>query len=158
METCYLCGNPLSSRKIDITVNWKGKHPITLSGIPALVCTCGERLIDDEYVELIQTIAAGVADTSTSCKPDKILLSTDDVANLLNVSTQTIYNMLKDGRLKANKFGREWRFDSEYIKSLVLDEDLVVAARGEVISKNDQEEIIKALKEDDSEYEEDDEL
>ena len=38
------------------------------------------------------------------------ILTLPEVAKMLRVSHQTIYNMIRDGRLKGYKVGREWRF------------------------------------------------
>ncbi|MGL4372317.1 MAG: helix-turn-helix domain-containing protein [Turicibacter sp.] len=43
------------------------------------------------------------------------VLNLQEVASLLRVSHQTIYNMIKDSRLKGYKIGREWRFLREDI-------------------------------------------
>ena len=46
-------------------------------------------------------------------------INVGDVADLLSVSNQTVYNMLKDGRLKATKIGREWRFSRQQIEEML---------------------------------------
>lgn len=41
--------------------------------------------------------------------------------------------MIKDGRLKASKVGREWRFSSEDVEALTNPaEKIAIAARGEI--------------------------
>lgn len=37
------------------------------------------------------------------------ILNLNETADYLRVSKQTIYNMIKDGRIKAYKVGREWK-------------------------------------------------
>lgn len=41
---------------------------------------------------------------------EKSMWSLEDVAGYLGVTNQTVYNMIRDGRIKAYKVGREWRF------------------------------------------------
>jgi excisionase family DNA binding protein len=41
---------------------------------------------------------------------EKSMWDIDDVARYLEVSNQTVYNMIRDKRIKAYKVGREWRF------------------------------------------------
>lgn len=38
------------------------------------------------------------------------ILSLKETAEYLRVTTQTVYNMIKKGRIKTCKVGREWRF------------------------------------------------
>lgn len=49
---------------------------------------------------------------------DLSILNLDETAELLRVSNQTIYNMIKEGRLKAYKIGREWRFMKKILNHL----------------------------------------
>lgn len=46
----------------------------------------------------------------------------DEVVKILNVSRQTVYNMLKDGRLKSVKIGREHRISQSEINRLLKGE------------------------------------
>ena len=41
---------------------------------------------------------------------EKSMWDIDDVAKYLEVSNQTVYNMIRDKRIAAYKVGREWRF------------------------------------------------
>lgn len=41
---------------------------------------------------------------------EKSMWSLEEVARYLEVSNQTVYNMIRAGRIKAYKVGREWRF------------------------------------------------
>ena len=59
-------------------------------------------------------------------RPD--YLNVEETADLLRVSTQTVYNMIKSGRLKGTKFGREWRFLRKNLESLIQP-DQAIAAR-----------------------------
>jgi len=47
------------------------------------------------------------------------LLTTKQVQELFQVDRSTIYRMAEDGRLPAVKVGRQWRFPSEHVESLL---------------------------------------
>lgn len=47
------------------------------------------------------------------------LYSLQEVADLLRVSKQSIYNWLKEGRIKAKKYGREYRVTQEELNRLI---------------------------------------
>ena len=42
-----------------------------------------------------------------------------EVAEILRVSRQTIYNNLKRGRIKATKYGKEYRISEEELQDLL---------------------------------------
>ncbi len=44
------------------------------------------------------------------------LLTLKEVAELLRLSPQTLYKMLKQDKISAIKVGSQWRFDSEQIR------------------------------------------
>lgn len=48
-----------------------------------------------------------------------IVYSLKDVARLLKVSRQTVYNYLKSGKLKATKIGKEYRVKEKDLKELI---------------------------------------
>ena len=62
-------------------------------------------------------------------RPD--FLNVSEVADLLSVSNQTIYNMIRDKRLRPIKIGKEWRFMKKDIDSIInnTEDDLQMAAR-----------------------------
>lgn len=47
------------------------------------------------------------------------LLTATDVMRLLGVDRSTVYRMAEDGRLRAMKVGRQWRFPAEPIEQLL---------------------------------------
>ena len=98
MNECLLCGGAVKQITTSVKTNWGGKHPLTISGIPAEQCeACGEITFSLEATRLIQSISRGIADGGAGEKPD--FLALPEVAALLKVSHQTIYNMVRDGRL-----------------------------------------------------------
>jgi hypothetical protein len=73
-------------------------YTVAISGIKGYKCDkCDELVFSIEESRMIQNITAGLADSRASEKPD--LLNFQEVADLLRVSNQTVYSMLKDGRL-----------------------------------------------------------
>ena len=68
---------------------------------------------------MLQKLCKSLSDVQEEQKPD--ILNLTEVSDLLRVSNQTTYSMIKDGRLKAYKFGREWRFFRKDIEAFMLD-------------------------------------
>lgn len=48
-----------------------------------------------------------------------LVLDRETVALILGVSPQTVYNWLQSGKLQANKIGRSWLIDRDYLQSIV---------------------------------------
>ena len=61
-------------------------------------------------------------------------LTLKETAEYLRVSGQTVYNMIKDRRIKAYKVGREWRF----FRSDIM-EYLESTSRNRILSTKDEE-------------------
>ena len=135
MNECLLCGGAVKQITTSVKTNWGGKHPLTISGIPAEQCeACGEITFSLEATRLIQSISRGIADGGAGEKPD--FLALPEVAALLKVSHQTIYNMVRDGRLQAQKVGREWRFHREGLDQL-LAPSVMLAAQADQVTPRD---------------------
>ena len=62
------------------------------------------------------------------------ILTLKEAAEYLRVSRQTVYNMIKDRRIKAYKVGREWRF----FRSDIM-EYLESTSRNRILSTKDEE-------------------
>jgi excisionase family DNA binding protein/YgiT-type zinc finger domain-containing protein len=113
---CFFCDTEMKETKTEIKTSW-GDYQIIIKGVQAEVCPdCGEKVLNSVEIKMIQDIAQGFAELPSN-KPD--ILNVEEVANMLRVSEQTVYNMLKDGRLKATKVGREWRFPKEAVNILM---------------------------------------
>ncbi|MDO9535241.1 MAG: helix-turn-helix domain-containing protein [Bacillota bacterium] len=114
---CALCTMEMD----DITTSFKSKwgdYEVTIDGIKAHQCKQCQRVVfDPEVARMIQNISVGFSEIQPDERPD--LINVDDVADLLSISNQTVYNMIKDGRLKATKVGREWRFSRQHIEDLI---------------------------------------
>ena len=62
------------------------------------------------------------------------ILTLKETAEYLRVSRQTVYNVIKDRRIKAYKVGREWRF----FRSNIM-EYLESTSRNRILSTKDEE-------------------
>ncbi len=104
-------------REIEITSGW-GEYELAIKGVRAFVCEeCGAISLRAEEVKMMEDISRGFAERPEDERPD--YLNVEETADLLRVSTQTVYNMIKSGRLKGTKFGREWRFLRKNLESLI---------------------------------------
>jgi excisionase family DNA binding protein len=113
-------------KEIEITSGW-GEYELAIKGVKAFVCEeCGAISLRAEEVKMLEDISRGFAERPEEERPD--YLNVEETADLLRVSTQTVYNMIKSGRLKGTKFGREWRFLRKNIES-IIQPDLAIAAR-----------------------------
>jgi excisionase family DNA binding protein len=51
---------------------------------------------------------------------DKVLLLTpEEVAEMLRVNFRTVHKLIKDGELKAFKVGHQWRIPAEAINEMI---------------------------------------
>ena len=100
-------------RKVVTAINagW-GKYDVIIKGIAAWQCEqCAEEEYDSKEIEFIEAISRAYSQIAD--RPE--ILNVEDVADLLRVSKQTIYNLIKAGKLPAVKIDREWRFSRETI-------------------------------------------
>ena len=141
---CFDCGGKMDQVTTSIETGW-GDYNITINGVKAHLCEeCGQKVYDPEEVKMIQDIAQGFAERKETERPD--ILNVDEVADLLRVSTQTVYNMIKDGRLPAFKAGREWRFSKKELEKIMKNSSgYAVATRGE-LPPEDREVLAELLK------------
>lgn len=116
-KICYKCHGNMIEREIEITSGW-GKYELAIKGVRAFVCEeCGAISLRAEEVKMMEDISRGFVERPEDERPD--YLNVEETADLLRVSTQTVYNMIKSGRLKGTKFGREWRFLRKNLESLI---------------------------------------
>ena len=125
-KICYKCHGNMIEREIEITSGW-GEYELAIKGVRAFVCEeCGAISLRAEEVKMMEDISRGFAERPEDERPD--YLNVEETADLLRVSTQTVYNMIKSGRLKGMKFGREWRIKRKNLESLIQP-DRAIAAR-----------------------------
>ena len=145
-KKCYICGSEMEMKTTSINSGW-GKYNLTVEGVDAYVCPeCGEVVLEGKDAMMLQKLSKSLADIDEDQRPD--VLNLTEVADLLRVTNQTIYNMIKDGRLKAYKFGREWRFFRKDVQAYMSSgEAYGIAARGKSgeLDKQDEKAIAKYL-------------
>lgn len=141
---CMKCNGEMKETTTTFNSIW-GDYTVAISGIKGYKCDkCDELAFSVEEARMIQNITAGLADSKSNEKPD--LLNVQEVADLLRVSNQTVYNMLKDGRLSASKVGKEWRFvKDEVYEAMRGTNSISVAARGGSLYDKDREFIEKVM-------------
>jgi len=147
---CYVCDGEMSKVQKDVETTWKGKT-VVFKGLSVYVCqSCGEEAYEPDDVKAMQYFIEG------AIKQDDYpeIMNVEEVADFFRVSNQTIYNMLRAGKLPAVKVGREWRFSREKIKAMVnqtepVEQPAEIAARdgGLGLSKKDADIIARHLKE-----------
>ena len=117
---CYICDGNMSKVQKDVETTWKGKT-VVFKGINAYVCdSCGEEAYEPDDVKAMQYFIEGAIKKNEY--PE--IMNVEEVADFFRVSNQTIYNMLRAGKLPAVKVGREWRFPRDKIKALVFEQGL----------------------------------
>lgn len=139
---CFICNTPMENKIISIKSSW-GDYEIIIKGVKAYVCpNCGEKVFSPDDTEMIQEITEKLSEIKTKSIKKGDILNLTDVADLLSVSNQTVYNMIKDGRLKAYKIGREWRFIRKDIEGLLEPENIDIAARNQNGQLSEYEKIL----------------
>lgn len=126
---CYNCNHDLIEKEKELELK-NGDYTIILKGVKAYICNnCGEIVYNAKDLKLMRQLCKSFSDYRENERPD--FLNVSEVADLLSVSNQTIYNMIKDKRLKPVKIGKEWRFMKKDIDSIInnTDDDLQMAAR-----------------------------
>ena len=112
---CYACGGQMEKTRKDIEANWKGRR-VVFRGLEAWVCkTCGEQAYEADDARLMQNLIR--ATELDANQPD--VMNVEEVADLLRVSNQTVYNLARSGKLPAAKVGREWRFKRDAILAVL---------------------------------------
>ena len=141
-KVCDHCHGKMLPKTMSQTFRFNGKE-IEIKGIQGYRCeSCGNEVYEAKEIRMIDKIIRAMND-----KPAVDILNLDETADYLRVSNQTVYNMIKDGRIKAYKVGREWKFlradIMAYLESASSDRLLSMAAKG--TDKDDMETILHEL-------------
>ena len=147
---CYICAGNMTKVQKDVETTWKGKT-VVFKGMNVYVCdSCNEEAYEPDDVKAMQYFIEGAIKKNDY--PE--IMNVEEVADFFRVSNQTIYNMLRAGKLPAVKVGREWRFPRDKIKALVFnqgqdEQPIEFAARSSTtgLNKNDADIISKHLTE-----------
>ena len=150
-RACFACGGKMNLSTSSATFTFQGKE-IELKGIETYICPiCGEEVYTSQEAQMIENVMVALSKIDV---PKIDVLNLEETARYLRVSNQTVYNMIRDGRIKAYKVGREWRFLRTdiltYMNASSNQDFLAMAAKGGSISGNDLAAIQKALEEDDN--------
>ena len=106
-KICPECGARMSLQNGSSVFEIGGKQ-ITIKGIKLYKCeSCGEEIYTSKEAHMIEKLMRSFEDKPV---PTPYILNLTETADYLRVSNQTVYNMIRDGRIKAHKVGREWRF------------------------------------------------
>lgn len=143
-KICDQCGEKMLPQMMSQIFNVAGKE-IEIRGIKVYKCEkCGEEVYDAKEMRMIDKLIHAIDE-----KPAIDILNLDETAEYLRVSNQTIYNMIKDGRIKAYKIGREWRFLRSdimaYLESASSQNLMSMAAKGGGADKKDIDIITREL-------------
>lgn len=149
-RACYVCGGMMALTTSSTTINLLGKE-IEIKGIETYRCVeCGEEVYTTQEAKMIERIVQALSKIDV---PKIDVLNLEETAQYLRVSNQTVYNMIRDGRIKAYKVGREWRFLRSdivaYMNGSSNQDFLAMAAKGGSISSRDLAAIQAALEEED---------
>jgi len=108
-------------------------------------------LIQSLYTQ-VATMMQSLSKSLANHKPHIEYLNVTETANILRVSKQSVYNMIKDGRIQAYKVGREWRFMPSDIyavgQSSNTQHQIQMAAKGGEIDQADLKVILDELERD----------
>lgn len=143
---CHECGGVMVPCTLSKTLKYLGKE-IEIKGLEGYRCTdCGERVFSAQEVRMMQNLMKAFSEIEV---PKVDVLNLEETAEYLRVSNQTVYNMIRDGRIKAYKVGREWRFLHSdilaYMNSSSNSTAPLMAAKGGTISEADMEIIQKEI-------------
>ena len=136
-RTCDRCGYKMIPQKMSNIFSFDGKE-LEIKGIEGYKCEhCGEIVYESKEIRMIDKLIHALSE-----KTNVDVLNLDETAAYLRVSNQTIYNMIRDGRIKAHKVGRELRFlrgDIMAYLDSASNDTLAMAAKGGKIDQNDFE-------------------
>lgn len=130
-KICHECGGRMERCYTNNTFELNGKE-VEIKGLETYVCVdCGEQVYADKEVAMIERLMYALDEKPA---PRIDVLNLEETADYLRVSNQTVYNMIKAGRIKAYKVGREWRFlradIMAYLNSTTNREFMAMAAKG----------------------------
>lgn len=114
-KVCKKCSQQFEVKTTSIQ-SGLGTLTVIIEGITIYVCPkCGDTILQSTDALVLQkfkeTLDYERSEVTLKEKDEgPEILTLPEVAKMLRVSHQTIYNMIRDGRLKGYKVGREWRF------------------------------------------------
>lgn len=145
---CYNCGGNMEETQTSIEYS-VGGYTITIKGVTGFVCeSCGTKMFSPNEMIMAERLTEAFQCIETQERPE--YLNVSETADLLRVSNQTVYNMIREGRLSPTKVGREWRFLRKSIESLLSVPEAIAARNAtEKVNENDRnilESVIEDMK------------
>ena len=115
IKFCPNCKSPLTEKETSLEATPNGLQ-VSMKGIPLYYCeTCQSyHVYSSDFQPAFSLLKSK---QSSQIKPETYLYTLREVADVLRVSKQTIYNMIWDGRLKGQKTGREWRISAAELEN-----------------------------------------
>ena len=96
---CYICSGNMKQTSKQVEGNWKGRTVI-FKGLAPWVCEkCGEEAYEPADVDVTQSLIQGTSEA----KPAPEIMNIEEVADLLRVSTQTVYTLARTGSYRQRK-------------------------------------------------------
>ena len=143
-KICDQCGGKMLPATLSKVFHVNGKE-IEIRGIEGFQCeNCGEVVFASQEFRMIDRVLRSV-----DLQPAIDILNLEETAEYLRVSNQTIYNMIRDKRIKAYKIGREWRFMRSdilaYLDSTTNSSQIPMAAKGGITDPHDLSIIIEEI-------------
>ena len=113
---CPNCKSLLTEKETSIEATTNGME-VSMKGIPLYYC---------EACQSFHLYATDIQPAISLLRPNQplpvntanYLYTLEEVANMLRVTKQTVYNMLWKGRIKGQKSGREWRIPATELERL----------------------------------------
>ncbi|MDP4094670.1 MAG: helix-turn-helix domain-containing protein [Bacillota bacterium] len=115
---CWKCGTETEEKSFTLVSNWKG-YKVSIEGVKAEVCPkCGEKTYAADDIKLIHALSEGIKENNKQSDLPEIL-NLYEVAQILKVTNQTVYNMIRGGKLPAKKVGKKWVFLKSEIENII---------------------------------------
>ena len=134
---CPICGGEMTYKtNISRTFHYKGKE-VELKNLTGYECEeCKEVIYSGEEAQIIESLMHALEGSVENANVD--VLNLEETADFLRVRNETVYYMIRGGRIKAHKVGREWRFFRSDIAAYVNQtSNLAMAAKGGSMDKSD---------------------
>lgn len=142
---CDECGERMLPETTEQKFHFNGKD-IIIKGLNVYKCqNCENIVYTSDEAKMIERLIQAF-----DSKPAVDILNLEETAKYLRVSNQTIYNMIRDGRIKAYKVGREWRLLRTDIRAYLEESSnntaYKIAAKGGQITEHDKAIICEEIK------------
>ncbi|MDP2873087.1 MAG: helix-turn-helix domain-containing protein [Bacillota bacterium] len=116
---CRICKEAMEPTVVDFETNWRG-YRATFKDLPVIKCvSCGHTLITPDAADLMSDL---VDAKLAANQPVPEVLTVEEAAEFLKLSTQTVYNLQRAGQLPGAKVGSQIRFLRSALTDLLAGE------------------------------------